>query len=173
MAEVGTAETKPAPTLLDRTFFISLILKGADGVLELVGGVLLLFVSPAQIGSIVGYLTQHELSEDPHNLIASNLRHWAGGLSGSATLFGALYLLLHGIVKVVLVWAVLKGQLWAYPWMIAFLLAFVIYQTYELFVAFSWGLVLLTAFDIFIIYLTWREYLIHRRRRRAEAVPAA
>jgi uncharacterized membrane protein len=34
---------------------------------------------------------------------------------------GAVYLLAHGLVKVILVAALLKNQLWAYPWTIAFL----------------------------------------------------
>ena len=34
-------------TLLDRTFWVALILKGLDGVLEIIGGVLLVLVSPA------------------------------------------------------------------------------------------------------------------------------
>ncbi|HEV7185830.1 MAG TPA: DUF2127 domain-containing protein [Leifsonia sp.] len=158
---------------LDRVFFVSLILKGLDGVLELVGGVLLLFIKPDQIDAIVRALTQHELSEDPHDLIATTLRHWTGNLSTSASLFGAVYLLLHGLVKVVLVWAVLRDRLWAYPWMIGFLLVFIVYQGYELIVAFSWGLLLLTLFDIFIVLLTWREYGLHRARRREAATADA
>jgi uncharacterized membrane protein len=157
---------QPRPTLLDRTFFVSLILKGLDGVLELVGGILLLIVTPAQIGVIARFLTQHELSEDPHDLIANALLHATGSLNLSVTLFGAIYLLLHGVVKVVLVWAVLRDHLWAYPWLIAFLLVFIVYQGYELIVAFSWGLLLLTAFDILIVCLTWRENNIQRARRR-------
>lgn len=159
MSQPGMTET-----LLDRTFKVSLVLKGLDGVLELIGGVLLLLVSPAQLGSLVQILTQHELSEDPHDLIATFLVRMAGTLTVSATLFGAVYLLLHGFVKVVLVWAVLKEKMWAYPWMITFLLAFILYQGYELLVAFSWGMVLLTAFDIFILCLTWYEYRRHRMR---------
>ncbi len=161
--------TEPRPTLLDRTFFVSLILKGIDGVLELIGGILLLVVTPAQIGAVAQFLTQHELSEDPHDLIANSLLHFTGSLSVSASLFGAVYLLLHGAVKVVLVWAVLRDQLWAYPWMIAFLLVFIAYQCYQLVVGFSWGILLLTLFDIFVTYLTWREYGIHRARRAARA----
>lgn len=153
-------------TLLDRTFKVSLVLKGLDGVLELVGGILLLLVSPAQVGFLVQILTQHELSEDPHDLIATALVHLAGAMTVSATLFGAIYLLLHGLVKVVLVWAVLKDKLWAYPWMIAFLGVFILYQSYELVVAFTWGMVLLTAFDIFIVWLTVHEYRAHRSRTK-------
>lgn len=80
----------------------------------------------------------------------------------SATLFGAVYLLLHGLVKVVLVRVVLRDKLWAYPSMIGFLLVFIAYQGYQLIVASNWGMVLLTAFDIFIAWLTWHEYGVHR-----------
>lgn len=156
----------PRRTLLDRTFFVSLILKGLDGVLELVGGILLLVVTPAQISAVARLLTQHELAQDPHDLIANSLLHLTSSLNLSVTLFGAIYLLLHGVVKVILVWAVLRDHLWAYSWLIAFLLVFIGYQGYQLIVAFSWGLLLLTAFDLLIVWLTWREYGVHRTRRR-------
>ncbi|TDW29806.1 DUF2127 domain-containing protein [Cryobacterium psychrophilum] len=156
-------------SLLDRTFRVSLILKGLDGVLELIGGVLLLVVAPEQLGAITRLLTQHEISEDPHDVIANSLLNLTADLSVSATLFGAAYLLLHGLVKVVLVWAVLRDQLWAYPWMIGFLLVFIAYQSYQIATAPSWGMILLTAFDIFIVWLTWREYGLHRTRHTPAA----
>ncbi|MCY0906397.1 DUF2127 domain-containing protein [Arthrobacter sp. H14-L1] len=151
-------------TLLDRTFKISLTLKGLDGVLELIGGVLLLLVSPAQLGAVARFLTQHELSQDPNDLIANALVHYSGTLTASASLFGAVYLLLHGLVKVVLVWAVLRDKFWAYPWMVAFLLVFIAYQGYQLVVGFTIGMLLLTAFDIFIVWLTMHEYRAHKAR---------
>ncbi|WP_345764801.1 DUF2127 domain-containing protein [Diaminobutyricibacter sp. McL0608] len=158
--------------VLDRIFVVSLILKGIDGVLELIGGVLLLVIPADKIGTFAQLITQHELAEDPDDLIANAIRHAAGGLSASATLFGAIYLLLHGIVKVVLVWAVLRNQLWAYPWMIGFLLVFIGFQCYQLVVGFSWGLVALTVFDAFVAWLTWREYGFHRAARRSSPAPA-
>lgn len=149
-------------------FRILLILKGLDGVLELVGGVLLLLVTPRQIAGLTQLLTQHELSQDPHDFLATHLQAATGHLSGGATLFGALYLLLHGVVKVVLVWAVLKDQIWAYPWMIAFLLAFIVYQTYRLAITVTLGLLLLTLFDILVTVMTVREYRRLRRKVLAE-----
>ncbi|UUL77410.1 DUF2127 domain-containing protein [Pseudarthrobacter sp. Fe7] len=160
-------KASPGVTALDRTFRVSLILKGLDGVLELIGGLLLLFVTPAQIGDVARFLTQHELAQDPRDFVANSVLHMTANLSGSASLFGAVYLLLHGIVKIVLVWAVLKEKLWAYPWMIAFLLVFIAYQLYRIAVSFSWGMVLLTAFDIFIVWITWREYRLRRSQRSA------
>src|SRR6185312_13862970 len=105
----------------------------------------------------------------PKDLVATWLVRLAAGLSVSATLFGAAYLLLHGLVKVALVWAVLKDKLWAYPWMVAFLLVFIAYQGYQLAVAPTWGMAALTAFDMFIVWLTVHEYRAHKARRSAPA----
>jgi uncharacterized membrane protein len=155
--------------LLDRTFFVGITLKGLDGLLEVVGGLLLLVVSPATIDRLARTLTQHELSEDPHDLIATHLLHYTGALTGASVRFGALYLLLHGAVKIVLVTALLRNQLWAYPWTIAFLLAFIAYQLYRLTFAPSLGLVVLTVFDAVVAWLTWREYRKQRSLRRRTA----
>jgi uncharacterized membrane protein len=50
--------------LLDRVFDVSITLKGLDGVLELIGGLLLFFLTPHRLNAIVAFLTQHELSEE-------------------------------------------------------------------------------------------------------------
>ena len=144
--------------LLDRAFAVGIILKGLDGVLEVVGGFLLLVVSPATIDQVSRALTQHELSEDPHDFLATHLLHAAGSLTGSSLQFGAAYLLLHGVVKIVLVAALLKDKIWAYPWMLAFLLVFIVYQIYRMTFAFSIGLLGLTIFDVVVVWLTYREY---------------
>jgi uncharacterized membrane protein len=146
----------------DRIFEIGIIAKGLDGVLELVGGLLLLLVTPDKIHRLVAAVTQGELSEDPHDLVARYLLHTSAGLTGPAITFGALYLLLHGVVKVVLVVALLRNKLWAYPWMIAVLLTFIGYQLYRIVLAPSPGLIALTVFDAVITALTWREWRIQR-----------
>ena len=151
--------------LLDRAFAVGIILKGIDGVLEIVGGFLLLVVSPATIDQVSRALTQHELSEDPHDFLATHLLHAAGSLTGSSLQFGAAYLLLHGVVKIVLVAALLKDKIWAYPWMLAFLLVFIVYQTYRMTFAFSIGLLGLTIFDLVVVWLTYREYGKQRAAR--------
>ena len=97
--------------------------------------------------------------------LATHLLRTAHGLTGSAVLFGAIYLLVHGLVKVILVAALLKNQLWAYPWTIAFLGVFIAYQLYRLSFHPSVGLTALTIFDAVIAWLTYREY----RKRLAVA----
>jgi len=154
--------------LLDRAFAVGIILKGLDGVLEVVGGVLLLVVKPSTIDQLSRALTQHELSEDPHDFLATHLLHAAGSLTGSSLEFGALYLLSHGLIKIVLVAALLRDKIWAYPWMIAFLIVFIVYQVYRMTFAFSIGLLGLTVFDIVVVWLTFREY----GKQRASRTPS-
>jgi len=165
-----TADETGNTSVLDRTFRISVALKGLDGVLEVIGGIALLFVSPATLQSWARSLTAHELAQDPHDFVARHLLHSASQLSHSTTLFGAVYLLTHGIAKVVLVVAVLRGQLWAYPWMIALLGVFIVYQIYRLSYRISIGLLLLTLFDVFVVVLTVLEY---RRKRSSSAASVA
>jgi hypothetical protein len=57
LAQPPTAAPPALSTGLDRTFKIGLLLKAADGVLEIIGGRLLLFLKPAQIAHIVRTLT--------------------------------------------------------------------------------------------------------------------
>lgn len=149
---------------LDRIFEIGIILKGLDGALEAVGGLLLLAVTPATIDRVMVRLTQHELSEDPRDFIARHLLRYSHGLTGSAVTFAAVYLLAHGIVKIVLVAALLRNQAWAYPWMIGFLLIFIGYQVYRLALSPTFWLTALTVFDALIVWLTWREW----RRQTAD-----
>ena len=147
---------------LDRAFVVGIIGKGLNGMAELFGGLLLLFLTPGQIQHVAVFWTRGELSEDPHDVIAAHLLHTASGLTRPVVLFGAVYLLAHGLVKVVLVVALLLNKLWAYPWMIVVLLLFIGYQLYRIVLNSSAGLIALTVFDIVIVALTWREYLQQR-----------
>ena len=142
------------------------MVKGLAGILEVADGILLLFLSPHAIQHLARMLTAHELSEDPHDLIARYLLHATVHLNTGITIFGAIYLLSHGIAKIVLVALVLHDKLWAYPWLIVLLLAFIAYQLYRITaVHFSVGPTLLTIFDAFLVWLTCREYCSKRDRR--------
>ena len=148
---------------LHRLFEIGIIIKGVDGVLEILGGVLFLFVSPRTLNSIVIFLTAHELSEDPHDLVARWLRHAVENLSSDTKLFASVYLLIHGLIKVFLVAGLLRGKLWAYPTALGVLGTFILYQLYRFTHTHSLALLAFTVFDIVIVFLVWREYRVQRR----------
>ena len=151
---------------LDRLFEIGIIAKGLNGLVEVIGGLLLLFVTPARVHSWAVRLTQEELSEDPHDFIANHLLHTASGITGGAVLFGSLYLLSHGVIKIFLVVSLLRNKLWAYPLTIVVLSGFVVYQLYRIALHVSFTMVALTVFDLVIIALTIREYKQQRQARR-------
>ncbi|TLY59415.1 MAG: DUF2127 domain-containing protein, partial [Gammaproteobacteria bacterium] len=101
--------------LRERLFRISVLLKGLNGTLEILGGVALFAVSPAFILRTVALLTQDEIAEDPRDLVANSLRRAASHLSPASEHFAAIYLLSHGVIKIGLVGALLKHEIWAYP----------------------------------------------------------
>jgi len=149
---------KPFSRILHVSFEVGILIKGLDGVLEVVGGLLLLFLSPGQINQVVALLTEHELSRDPNDFLANHLVTAAQGLSGEAKTFAVLFLLSHGVLKVGLVGALLKSQLWAYPTAMTVFAAFGIYQVYRYVLSPSALLVVLTVLDLFVIWLTWEEF---------------
>ncbi len=144
--------------LLDETYEVGLFLKALDGVLEIVGAVLLAVISPQTINHLIGSLTQHELAEDPHAFIANHLLHAGQHLASGGTLYGVIYLAGHGAVKIVMVVALLRNKEWAYPFALITLGLFVLYQLYQISQRLSIGLILLSIFDVFIMWLIWREW---------------
>jgi uncharacterized membrane protein len=151
-------------------FEIGVILKGLNGFLELIGGILLLVVPPSAIQRFVVGLTHNELSRDPNDFIATHLRAAAEQLSVGGKLFAAIYLLSHGVIKAVLVYALLKDKLWAFPWAIGVFAAFGVYQMYRYFIQPSGWLIALTVLDVVVILLTWAEW--QRVRHKSPSEPA-
>lgn len=145
-------------TLLDKTYEIGILIKGIDGALELIGGVLVLTLSSSTINSITNFLTEDTLQENPHNFIAQHIERAGHHLASGQTTFAALFLLTHGLVKVVLVTCLLLNKLWAYPWALAVLGLFLVYQIYLLITSPGFGVAFLTVLDVLIIWLVWREW---------------
>jgi uncharacterized membrane protein len=139
-----------------KIFKVSVLLKAADAIIEIIGGVVLIF-STSITGWVV-YLVDKELIEDPSSLIATTIKHGLPFFTDHSQTFVAFYLLSHGIVKIILAVALLRNKLWAYPSAIVFFILFIIYQLYRFTYTHSSFLVLLTIFDLFVIVLTWHEY---------------
>ena len=146
---------------IHRVFVISLILKGLNSFLEIIGGILFLFTG--SITMILSFLIKGELIEDPTDFVASHIQQVIPYFSTHGQLYASLYLLSHGIIKIILVVSLLRNKLWAYPATIVVLFLFIAYQLYRLTYAYSLTFVLLTLFDIFIIILTWHEYRLVRK----------
>ena len=145
-------------TILRDTFRTSITLKGVDGVLEIIGGILLWFVHPSAMNPIVRMLSLHDLSHDRRDIIRAHLLHTTQLLQGGNKMFASIYLLTHGATKAVLVIALWMNAVWAYPLTIVVFTAFSAYQMYRYSFTHSIAMLLLTIFDLAIICLTWLQW---------------
>jgi uncharacterized membrane protein len=145
-------------SIFHKSFKIGILVKGIDSVLEMIGGILLIFLNPNRLNKLVTLLTQHELSEDPKDVVANFIIKLSSHFSLSGQYFGIFYLMSHGIIKLILVVMLWKRKIWAYPLTVVSLILFILYQIYRCTIMYSTGLVLLTIFDIVMIILTLIEY---------------
>ena len=152
--------------VLHESFRVGITLKGLHALLETVGGILLLKISPETLNRVVMTVLTQDLSQDPHDFFARHLHRAFEDMSNGGSHFASWYLLSHGGVKLCLVLALLWNKLWAYPLMIVMLAAFIGYQMYRYTLTHSGFMLALTVFDSIVIVLTWIEYrqqIAHRR----------
>lgn len=139
-------------------FRVTLWVKGLFALTEIAGGVAAFFIRRQLLVGVASAITQGELHEDPHDLIANFLLHSAEHLSISAQKFTAYYLLSHGLVKLWLIVGLLRERLWYYPTALVVFGLFILYQLYRFDSTHSPWLLLITAVDLVVIALTWHEY---------------
>jgi uncharacterized membrane protein len=146
-------------------FKISLVMKGAFAVAEIVTGIGAYFVTQQFLFRLAEYITREELLEDPRDLIANYLFQSAQHFSVSTRNFTAVYLLSHGAIKLWLITGLLRAKVSYYPIAIAVFGLFIVYQLYRFSATHSLWLLLLTAVDVLVIGLTWQELHTLRRAR--------
>lgn len=140
----------------------SVILKGLHAIIEIVGGILVLFISRNFLIETVLKITHQELIEDSRDFISNYLLHASQNFSTGSKHFIAFYLLSHGIIKGILVIALLRKKLWAYPTSIFVFGAFMVYQIVRYTYTHSVWLLVFTVFDLVVIWLIWHEYKIQK-----------
>jgi uncharacterized membrane protein len=153
-----------AGKLQRRAFDAVVLLKGLNGVLELISGFALIFISNAAILVWARIITRNEISEDAHDFVANALLRWAENFGRDSRLFVASYLLFHGAAKVSFATMLMRGVSWAYPAAIAFFGAFVAYAAYRLSMGWSLPLAGFILLDVLTIWLVWREWRMRKTK---------
>jgi len=131
---------------IHRLFVASVLAKGAHALIEIVGGVGLYLLGPDMIWRWIR----------PHEWVAHHFQP-------AEQHFYAFYLLSHGLIKAVLVFFLLREKLWAYPASVAVFGLFIAYQLYRYSFTQDIGLILLSIFDLFVIFLAVHEYRLLRK----------
>lgn len=145
-----------------RYFLAGILIKGLISFAEIVVGTLALFIPVSTVTDAALHLAQNELIEEPSDFLATHFSTFIQHLSLPSGTFIALYLLSRGLIKFLLIIALLKNKLWAYPSSLAVLGVLVSYQIYQIITSFSPFLVALTLFDLIVMWTIWKEYQILR-----------
>ena len=148
-------------------FDLALWLKVVNGGLEMLGAVFVLFVPPVLVVKLVEFVTSGELAQDPDDPIVGGLRDAAHSFAIHTHYLLAAYLILHGAVKVLLVWGIFAGKRIAYPLFMGALVIFGTYEAYRGFVRHEVLLQILAIFDFGVLVLTAHEYRRRYPVRRA------
>ncbi|HEY8992403.1 MAG TPA: DUF2127 domain-containing protein [Candidatus Microsaccharimonas sp.] len=145
--------------LFDKVFEYGILIKGIDGLIELLTAIALIFLSPQRLQGLVVFATHRELAHDPNDFISNFLIHASHQFTNSGRLFLIVYLAVHAAIKLVAVVGLLRNEMWAYPFSLISLGALTLYQVYDIiFVKGSIFVIALTIIDIAILALIWREY---------------
>ena len=151
MADVSARRT-------ERLFKAALLVKGLDGAAELVGAVALLLVPAATVQHLVAEVVSRDLLGPPDGFLTRHLVAGTAEFASGDRTFVLVYLGLHGVVKLALVWALLRKWRPAYPVAAAVLAVFVGYELIRAVHTGSVVLPFLAALDVVIIVLILREY---------------
>jgi uncharacterized membrane protein len=150
----------PSP-VSHRLFLLTLTGKGLLGLLQLATAVSLFFGVADRLPTLAQRLFASELRQDPSDFLASRLLALAAKVPGANLSFYQIYFAAHGLLHVGVVALLLLGHGAAYPTAIVVLAGFVVYQAVEWVHVGGPMLLILSAIDIAVIWLT----LIEWRRR--------
>lgn len=142
-------------------FDLALILKIINGALEVLVALLVLFVPPSLVLKLAEFATSRELAQDIDDPIATALQNSAAAFAVHSHYFLALYLVLHGGIKVLLVLGIFAKKRIAYPLFMISLAIFGAYEAYRGFILDELLLKAIAVFDLALLLLTSHEY---RRR---------
>lgn len=152
-----------------RLFQIGVALKGFDGAVELIGGVLMFAYGPHGINRMLQKITQSDLVETPHNFFSHFLSQHLHLISTGSAHFAAFYLLFQGIIKLWLAEALLRERRWVFPVALVLMAAFEAYMAIHFAGHPGLGVAFLFTLNLIIIALIWREYSTLRNQPAEQA----
>jgi uncharacterized membrane protein len=157
---------------IDVAYTIGVIVKGIDGAIEFVVGVLLL-VAPALVHLVMAAAAAEvrEGHTSASRFIADYVARLDSQLARSGLAFLIAFLVVHGVVKLVLVYCLLRKFHRIYPIALAVLALFLVYQVYAFITGPSIGMAVFAVLDALIIFFVYREYRQLKPAGRTEHDP--
>ncbi len=155
-----------ADTILNIGFFGGLGLKALNSLVEIIGGFLMTFISHNWLNHCILMIALPELSEDPDDPLMNYLIDFGQTFSSSSQHLVGVYMLLHGITKLVIIILLLERKLWAFPVGVAVFGLFIIFELFSYIHGHSLIMLLIVIFDIVILAMIIWEF---QRLKKAQA----
>ena len=153
-------ESKEKREVVDVSFDIALIFKSLFAISEVLGGISLFFLTPSRLNSVIGWIVKVKgnIDQDSQSMLMNMLINFGNNFTVSTQYLLAIYLLSHGLIKLVTLALLWKKVLWAYPLSIVVFVGFIIYQMREFLTTHSFFMIFVTVVDVIMIVLTILEY---------------
>lgn len=143
---------------LHLTFEISIFLKAIYAFLEMLAGLAFMLMPDVSISALVDLFMEDLRADNPENIITQYGITFLNNFTPSTQHFVALFLVIHGSVKLFVVIGLLRKKTWSYPVAGIVFSFFIVYQLQRYFHTHSPFLLFISALDFMIILLTWHEY---------------
>tara|TARA_R100001369_G_C3268643_1_gene159590 strand:+ start:204 stop:683 length:480 start_codon:yes stop_codon:yes gene_type:complete len=138
-------------------FVTTLLVKAVLGVIQIATAVAIFAGMAERLPAFTQWLFKAELAENPTDFVATRIISLVGVVPMSDLKFYTVYFTAHGALHIAIVIALLFGAAWAHRAAILVLWAFVAYQMFEWAAVGGTALLLLSAIDLAVIYITVRE----------------
>jgi len=148
-----------------RLYRTGILLKGLNGAMELIGGILLAVIPQSGFTKAVLFLTQHDVGSGSKDWAFRELGHALSRLSGESG-FAIFYLLSHGVLKLLLAIALLREARWAYPVALVTFGTLAGYEVYRFLARPGVMMAVIIAIDLGVIALIWSHWSAEKRTPR-------
>ena len=152
-------QSSKRPPLVHLAYVVTIAIKGLDGGLEMLAGLTIWITGPQRLYRWVVRVTAPELYDGSHVHAVHAIRDGAHHLAESRVSYIIFYLLVHGILKLGIAVALLKGGgRWIFPVASLILLGFIGYMSLRLSEHWSNWLLGFALFDTLTLALVLNEW---------------
>lgn len=139
-------------------FYIGLAAKGLNGLFECIGAYFLFILKQEWIDKFMTSVVIPELRQDPSDKIMNYFYNLGHTLSIDSQRSVAVYMMLHGAIKLIFICLLFKKVLWAFPASVAVFGLLLMYEIYKFIHLHSFLLLVLIAIDIAFVGVIILEY---------------
>lgn len=157
--------------LLNIYFYIVLVFKTLTSLMELIGGILMFIIKHDNLKNLINTIALPELQRDPNDILMNSLIEFGKDFSIGSQYTVALFMIVQGSAKLIVIWLLIKKKVWAYPLAAAVFFAFITYEIYSFINNNSLIVLGATLIDVAFIVIIILEYRLMKKEQTKSQGP--